>query len=104
MRAVTFAALVVSAAAFAPTLSSLRTGMTSLNMALDKSGRAPVVTLFDHRGCSRKNSEYAGSKSNSMEDEQCVKVQSVKILGPDAANVLRDSLCLMSKNTIKNSD
>jgi hypothetical protein len=80
MRTVAFAALVASAAAFAPALSGVRTGATSLNMAMDKSGRAPVITVFDHRGCSaHKNAEYKGPKANGMEDEQCVKVQSVKI-------------------------
>ena len=98
MRTVAFAALVASAAAFAPALSGVRTGATSLNMAMDKSGRAPVVTVFDHRGCTaHKNSEYTGPKSNSMEDEQCVKVQSVKIAGPDADTVLRDSLATLKK-------
>ena len=61
MRTVAFAALVASAAAFAPALSGVRTGATSLNMAMDKSGRAPVVTVFDHRGCtSHSNVEYTG--------------------------------------------
>ena len=32
-----------------------------------------------------------------MEDEQCVKVQSVKISGPDADTVLRDSLATLKK-------
>ena len=98
MRTVAFAALVASAAAFAPALSGVRTGATSLNMAMDKSGRAPVITVFDHRGCSaHKNAEYTGPKANGMEDEQCVKVQSVKISGPDADTVLRDSLATLKK-------
>merc|ERR1712127_906347 len=89
MRTVAFAALVASAAAFAPALSGVRTGATSLNMAMDKSGRAPVITVFDHRGCTaHKNTDYTGPKANGMEDEQCVKVQSVKIAGPDADTVL----------------
>jgi len=98
MRTFAFAALVASAAAFAPALSGVRTGATSLNMALDKSGRAPVITVFDHRGCTaHKNAEYKGPKANGMEDEQCVKVQSVKITGPDAETVLRDSLATLKK-------
>jgi hypothetical protein len=32
-----------------------------------------------------------------MEDEQCVKMQSVKIAGPDAETVLRDCLCTLKK-------
>merc|ERR1712231_3800 len=98
MRTVAFAALVCSAAAFAPALSGVRTGATSLNMAMDKSGRAPVITVFDHRGCTaHKNTDYTGPKANGMEDEQCVKVQSVKIAGPDAETVLRDSLATLKK-------
>merc|ERR1719183_1859687 len=66
--------------------------------AMDKSGRAPVITVFDHRGCSaHANKEYTGPKANSMEDEQCVKVQSIKINGPDADTVLRDSLATLKK-------
>jgi hypothetical protein len=38
-----------------------------------------------------------GPKANGMEDEQCVKVQSVKIAGPDADTVLRDSLATLKK-------
>lgn len=99
MRTVAFAALVASAAAFAPALSGVRTGATSLNMAMDKSGKAPVITVFDHRGCNRggPNKEYSGAKANGMEDEQCLKVQSVKITGPNADDVLRDSLSVLKK-------
>merc|ERR1712205_204511 len=76
----------------------VRTGATSLNMAMDKSGRAPVITVFDHRGCTaHKNTDYTGPKAKGMEDEQCVKVQSVKIAGPDADTVLRDSLATLKK-------
>ena len=54
MLAVAFAALVASAAAFAPALLGVHTGASSLNMALDKSSRAPVITVFHHRGCSAR--------------------------------------------------
>ena len=97
MGGTAFAALVASAAAFAPMATPALRGNTALN-AMDKSGRAPVVTVFDHRGCTaHKNSEYTGPKANAMEDEQCVKVQSVKISGPDADTVLRDSLATLKK-------
>jgi chromosomal replication initiation ATPase DnaA len=74
MRTVAFAALVASAAAFsAPALRAPRT--TGVTMAMDKSGKAPVITVFDHRGCTaHKNDQYTGPKANGMEDEQCVKV------------------------------
>ena len=100
MRTVAFAALFASAASFAPALSGMRTGATSLNMAMDKSGRAPVITVFDHRGCTaHKNTDYTGPGpiANCMEDGQCVKVQSVKIAGPDADTVLCDSLATLKK-------
>merc|ERR1719199_2213214 len=97
MRTVAFAALVASAAAFAPMATPALRGNTAM-AAMDKSGRAPVITVFDHRGCSaHANKEYTGPKANSMEDEQCVKVQSIKINGPDADTVLRDSLATLKK-------
>jgi hypothetical protein len=48
---------------------------------MDKSGRAPVITIFDHRGCNRggPNKEYTGSKANGQDDEMLVKVQSLVI-------------------------
>merc|ERR1712167_102014 len=60
-KLLTFSALVASAAAFAPALSGVRTGATSLSMSMDKSARAPIITIFDHRGCSKHtNKEYTG--------------------------------------------
>ena len=40
-------------------------------------GKAPVITVFDHRGCQRggPNKEYSGAPANSQDDEMCVKVQ-----------------------------
>mmetsp|Transcript_26855 Transcript_26855/g.19331 ORF Transcript_26855/g.19331 Transcript_26855/m.19331 type:complete len:127 (+) Transcript_26855:55-435(+) len=46
---------------------------------------APVITVFDHRGCSRAPKEYSGAKSRDMEDEMMVKVQSLKISVPESA-------------------
>ena len=45
------------------------------------SGKAPVITIFDHRGCNRggENKEYTGGKANGQDDEMLVKVQSVGI-------------------------
>ena len=82
MRTVAFAALVASAAAFAPALSGVRTGATSLNMAMDKSNKAPEIVIMDHRGCSRKaGGEYTGAKAGDMNDEMCVKVSMSKVEG-----------------------
>ena len=38
-------------------------------------GAMPVITVFDHRGCSRTPKEYVGDKSGDQDDEMCVKVQ-----------------------------
>jgi len=84
MRTVAFAAVIASAAAFSPALSGVRarTGATSLNMAMDKSNKAPEIVIMDHRGCSRKaGGEYTGGKSGDMNDEMCVKVSMVKVDG-----------------------
>ena len=36
---------------------------------------APIVELFDSRGCEvTSHKEYKGQRAGSMEDEQCVKV------------------------------
>ena len=104
MRTVAFAALVASAAAFSP-MMSMETGRRQVVQAgaaaavaapllrgspaeakMDKSGRAPVITIFDHRGCQRggPNKEYTGAKANGQDDEMCVKVQSNKIAASEA--------------------
>ena len=104
MRTVAFAALVASAAAFSP-MMSMETGRRQVVQAgaaaavaapllrsapaeakMDKSGRAPVITIFDHRGCNRggPNKEYTGAKANGKDDEMCVKVQSSKIAASEA--------------------
>ena len=99
MRTVAFAALVASATAFSPALSGVRTGATSLNMAMDKSSKAPVITVFDHRGCSRAPKEYTGAKAGGMEDQMMVKAQSVKIEVSQgtAESVLASTLAVLKK-------
>jgi hypothetical protein len=53
-KVLAFSAFVASAAAFAPVgTPALRTGATSLSMAMDKTARAPIITVFDHRGCTK---------------------------------------------------
>jgi len=95
----TVLALVGSAAAFSP-MMSMETGRRQVVQAgaaaavaapllranpaaagMDKSARAPVITIFDHRGCNRggPNKEYTGSKANGQDDEMLVKVQSLVI-------------------------
>ena len=96
----TFSALVASAAAFAPALSGVRTGATSLSMSMDKSARAPIITIFDHRGCSKHtNKEYTGRLTGGQDDEMCIKVTAAKIIGEKnvADKVLADSLSTLRK-------
>ena len=112
-------ALVGSAAAFSP-MMSMETGRRQVVQAgaaaavaapllranpaaagMDKSGRAPVITIFDHRGCNRggPNKEYTGAKAGGKDDEMCVKVQSVKIAASEAraAAQLAESISFKSK-------
>ena len=119
MRTVAFAALVASAAAFSP-MMSMETGRRQVVQAgaaaavaapllrgtpaaagMDKSGRAPVITIFDHRGCNRggPNKEYTGAKANGKDDEMCVKVQSSKIAASEAraAAQLAEAISLKAK-------
>ena len=98
-RVVAVVALAGSAAAFSP-MMAMETGRRQVVQAgaaaavaapllranpaaaqYDRSGRAPVITIFDHRGCQRggPNKEYSGEKANSADDEMLVKVQSVVI-------------------------
>ncbi|EKX40445.1 phycoerythrin alpha subunit 4 [Guillardia theta CCMP2712] len=94
-KVVAFAAVIAQAAAFAPTLSTFkpaaRQASTGLSMAMDRSNTAPIVQIFDHRGCSRVAKEYTGKKCNGAEDEMLVKVQSKVIPAPEAlaASVLQ---------------
>ena len=81
-----------TAAAIAP---FVQTGAASASM--DKSGRAPVLTIFDHRGCGRPTKEYTGAKSNDKNDQMCIKAQSVKISVSEqtAAKLLQEALSQM---------
>ena len=45
-------------------------GQYAGNMVSGKDLVAPVISLLDHRGCSRTSSEYTGPSSGTMEDEQ----------------------------------
>ena len=98
-------ALVGSAAAFSP-MMSMETGRRQVVQAgaaaavaapllrgspaeakMDKSARAPVILIMDHRGCNRggANKEYTGAKAGNQDDEMCVKVSSQKIAASEAA-------------------
>eukprot|EP00286_Rhodomonas_abbreviata_P014323 CAMPEP_0181322518 /NCGR_PEP_ID=MMETSP1101-20121128/19270_1 /TAXON_ID=46948 /ORGANISM="Rhodomonas abbreviata, Strain Caron Lab Isolate" /LENGTH=128 /DNA_ID=CAMNT_0023430435 /DNA_START=17 /DNA_END=403 /DNA_ORIENTATION=+ len=96
-KAIASLALIGSAAAYAP-MMSLSAGRREVVQAgaaaaavtpflagapagasMDKSAKAPAITVFDHRGCSRAPKEYQGTKANSQDDEMCVKVSMIKV-------------------------
>jgi hypothetical protein len=85
-----------AAAAVAPFLQSM-----PATAAMDKSAKAPVITIFDHRGCKRggPDGEYKGLKANGPDDEMCVKVQSSKITvsEAEAAKALQEFISFTSK-------
>ena len=104
-KVIAFSAIVASASAFAPTsnlpTSSLRLRSTSnsvTGMSM-KNGRAPVVTVFDHRGCSRAPKEYQGDKAEGQDDEMMIKVsfQKIQIAEEAATRVLQESLTALSQ-------
>ena len=67
--------------------------------SMDKSAKAPVITVFDHRGCSRAPKEYTGSKAGDQDDEMCVKVAMGKIAVPEgkAAKKLQEFISYQAK-------
>jgi hypothetical protein len=102
-KAIAFTAIVASATAFAPGASfqpRLRSGVSAVSMVVGSS-RAPVITLFDHRGCVRgkKDTEYTGKKSGDSNDEMCVKIDFAKINinGAAATQVLSEALGTLKK-------
>ena len=93
-------ALVASAAAFAPAtgaLRTVRTGASSLTMKIGDS-RAPIITIFDHRGCTRGGKEYKGKLLGTQDDEMCVKVGTAKIV---ADKDQADAVLSASLNTLQ---
>jgi hypothetical protein len=119
MRTIALAALVASAAAFSP-MMSMETGRRQVVQAgaaaavaapllranpaeaqYDKSGRAPVILVMDHRGCNRggPNAEYRGTRSGDSDDEMCVKVSSERIPASEerAAAQLAEAISLNQK-------
>uniref|UniRef100_A0A7S0EMN0 Phycoerythrin alpha chain domain-containing protein n=1 Tax=Hanusia phi TaxID=3032 RepID=A0A7S0EMN0_9CRYP len=116
LRTAATLALVASATAYTPTLMSLNPSRRAVVQAgaagaaaapflqnapagasMDKSARAPVITIFDHRGCSRSPKEYTGGLANTQDDQMCVKAQSLKIEVSEqtAAKLLQENLSSM---------
>jgi hypothetical protein len=67
----------------------------------DQSGRAPVIVIFDHRGCNRggPNAEYTGPQSGDQDDEMCVKVSNpiIPTRSNQAFSQLRESISFTGK-------
>lgn len=58
---------------------------------------APVITVFDHRGCgSHSNKEYTGKKAGNQDDQMLVKVQMVG-LKADGAKFLQENLSMIQE-------
>jgi len=108
-KTVAVLALAGSAAAFSPSMSMGATrrqamagaaaGAVALPLAANAKGakdsKAPVITIFDARGCAdHKNVEYKGAKAGDMNDDQCVKVamQAIKVGDDIAGLVLKECL------------
>eukprot|EP00961_Rhodomonas_salina_P126288 1701074-Rhodomonas_salina.2 len=82
---------VVQAGAAAAAVTPFLSG-ASVNAAMDKSAKAPQITIFDHRGCSRAPKESTGAKAGGQDDEMMVKVASTKVSvsEADAAKALQE--------------
>jgi hypothetical protein len=91
---------VVQAGAAAAVAAPLVQG-TPAQAGMDRSARAPVITIFDHRGCQRgaDNTEYTGVMVGDQDDEMCVKVESLKVNVSDAraATQLAEAISFKAK-------
>lgn len=117
-RATAVFALAGSAVAFAPMMSmdvSRRQAVQTAGAAavaapllranpasagMDKSAKAPVIAILDHRGCTaHKNQEYRGPASNDQDDEMCVVVRSntIKVSQSDAAKFQQEFISFQAK-------
>eukprot|EP01010_Urceolus_cornutus_P001844 NODE_2417_length_544_cov_138.482828_g1918_i0.p3 GENE.NODE_2417_length_544_cov_138.482828_g1918_i0~~NODE_2417_length_544_cov_138.482828_g1918_i0.p3 ORF type:complete len:144 (+),score=53.34 NODE_2417_length_544_cov_138.482828_g1918_i0:38-469(+) len=63
---------------------------------------APVITVFDHRGCARKGAEYKGELSGGQDDEMLVKVAQTQLkIDSPAFKELASSVLQASLTTLK---
>lgn len=90
--------VVQAAGAAAVAAPLLRSNPASAGM--DKSARAPAITVLDHRGCTaHDNKEYRGEKANNQDDEMCVVVRSNRVTVSDgeAAKFLQQVISYQAK-------
>merc|ERR1711966_85419 len=127
LRTTPACALAATAAAFAPSaVPALRSSATSMSMNMDRrqgvqsaaiagvvpflgssaanaapkmeaDSYAPIVTVFDARGCPRGGSEYSGERAGDQDDDMAVKVASRKIPADldYAATVRKETLAVL---------
>ena len=98
-----------AAAVAAPVLRALPAeAVLSSQLGMCKNGKAdggcnaaPIITIFDHRGCNRggPNGEYRGKQSGDQDDEMLVKVELQKIAASQsrAAAQLAEAISFTAK-------
>ena len=76
MRAVSWCTKCRGTIKHCETQTHIHIWILTLSACCSQSGRAPVITILDHRGCVRggANKEYTGPLANDQDDEMCVKV------------------------------
>jgi len=98
----------VAFGAVAPASAQIRKGAKKLTPKRIGSDRmpaanyAPVITIFDHRGCQRKGTEYKGDPSGGQDDEMMVKVSQTQLnIASPAFKELANSVLAASLSTLK---
>jgi len=89
-----------AAAVAAPLLRSTPASAARINTEENGGGKAPIITIFDHRGCTaHANQEYRGKFTFSSDDEMLVKVELKKIPRSEARAIaqLQESISLNQK-------
>jgi len=63
---------------------------------------APVITIFDHRGCARKGTEYKGEPAGGQDDEMMVKISQTQLnIASPAFKELASSVLAASLSTLQ---
>eukprot|EP00277_Geminigera_cryophila_P036906 CAMPEP_0173102152 /NCGR_PEP_ID=MMETSP1102-20130122/37363_1 /TAXON_ID=49646 /ORGANISM="Geminigera sp., Strain Caron Lab Isolate" /LENGTH=149 /DNA_ID=CAMNT_0013996199 /DNA_START=305 /DNA_END=754 /DNA_ORIENTATION=+ len=91
--------VVQSGAAAAVAAPLLRTAPATAASYDNFPGRAPVISVLDHRGCSRKGTEYTGQRSGGTDDEMCVIVRNpeIKVSDESARKYLQEVISYQAK-------
>ncbi|EKX43260.1 phycoerythrin alpha subunit 13 [Guillardia theta CCMP2712] len=95
------AALFTAAPVFAQPAPGIGYAQKKREVEMKNKNFAPVITVFDHRGCAEHvNKEYTGPKSNDENDEMLVKVKQTKLRRDDPKFVeLADRIVQETKGT-----